>query len=128
MPADLLTTIRAEIAARLSELEPLLLEYEELLSAGDSLHMRDSRQNRRKRSVGATRGRPRDRSPRGGAAKAIVAALEHGSHTVRELVVVTAMADGNIRANIQRMLRDGSIVKINRQGKTAYALPPAARV
>ncbi|HUB36363.1 MAG TPA: hypothetical protein VL972_06020 [Solirubrobacteraceae bacterium] len=66
------------------------------------------------------------RAPRGAAGKAILAALEHGSHTVRELVVVTAMADPNIRANLRRMLAEGTVAKVSRDGKSAYALPSAA--
>ena len=37
MPFDLLSTIRAEIVARLDELRPLILEYEQLLSASEAL-------------------------------------------------------------------------------------------
>lgn len=135
MPADLFTTIRAEIAARMDELRPSVREYEQLLSSVDSLgserknaRVSTARAPRRRvaRRPPATRaGRPA-RAARGAAADAILAALEHGSHSVRELVVVTAMADANIRANIRRLLGDGTIVKTSRQGKTAYALPPGA--
>jgi hypothetical protein len=142
MPDDLLTTIRAEIDARMSELRPLLDEYEGLLSATDALGPAGSSswrgparrgsaaggKARVKARSSSPRGRPptRARAPRGAAGKAILAALEHGSHTVGELATVTAMADPNIRANIRRMLAEGTIVKISREGKAAYALPTAA--
>jgi hypothetical protein len=71
--------------------------------------------------------RPRERAPRGAAGEAIVAALEHGSHTVAELVVVTALPAAAIRHDARRLLKRHAIVKIDRDGKTAYALPaPAA--
>jgi hypothetical protein len=57
--------------------------------------------------------------------QAIVAALEHGSHTVGELVVVTAMSAPDIRAGARRLLRDGKVLKTERDGKAAYALPAA---
>jgi hypothetical protein len=139
MPADLFTTIRAEIGARMDELRPSVVEYEELLSNVESLgpaprknarvaapRARRGQARRGDRRSPATRAGRGRRAPRGAAADAILAALEHGSHTLRELVVVTAMADANIRANIRRLLGDGTIVKTSRQGKTAYALPRAA--
>ena len=120
----------------MDELRPSVREYEELLSSVDSLgsaqrrnaRVSSARAPRRRvarRSPATRAGRPA-RAPRGAAADAILAALEHGSHTLRELVVVTAMADANIRANIRRLLGDGTIVKTSRQGKTAYALPAGA--
>jgi hypothetical protein len=53
---------------------------------------------------------------------AIVAALEHGSHTVAELGVVTAMSGGEIRDGARRLLRAGRIVRASREGRSAYAL------
>jgi len=58
--------------------------------------------------------------------QAVLDALEHGSHTVGELVMVTAMGAKEIRGGVSRLLRDKGIVKIDRGGKTAYALPSAA--
>jgi hypothetical protein len=59
--------------------------------------------------------------------QAILAALEHGSHTVSELVMVTAMSGPEIRANLSRIVRRGKVAKVKRDGdgKTAYALSPA---
>ncbi|HTZ63842.1 MAG TPA: hypothetical protein VMB51_07030 [Solirubrobacteraceae bacterium] len=151
MPADLLTTIRDEIDVRLRELRPLLEEYEELLSVDDALAREQAGAGSRgapiTRAPGArerkpTRARARvsrpgparkatsraPRAPRGAAGRAILAALEHGSHSVRELVVVTAMNDANIRANVRRLLDDGAVVKVTREGKAAYALPATAPV
>jgi hypothetical protein len=145
MARDLLTTIRAEIDARLGELQPLVDEYEELLSIDAELVRERAREhssgtasalNRRRgpraeaaparRRGGGGQAQRGRRAARGAAGGAILAALEHGSHSVRELVVVTAMTDANIRANVRKLLDDGSVVKVSREGKTAYALPAAA--
>ncbi len=64
----------------------------------------------------------RQRAPRGAAQQAIIAALEHGSHTVSELVVVTALSGANIRDNLRRLLSAGTVTRAKREGKTAYAL------
>jgi hypothetical protein len=64
----------------------------------------------------------RERAPRGAAAEAIVAALEHGSHTVSELAVVTAMSGQNIRNNLKRLLQARTVKHTKREGKTAYTL------
>ena len=58
----------------------------------------------------------------GEAEKAIVAALEHGSHTVGELGIVTAMSGQEIRAGARRLLASGRIVRTSREGRAAYAL------
>jgi hypothetical protein len=54
--------------------------------------------------------------------QAIVAALEHGSHTVAELAVVTAMSGPNIRETVRGLLKAGKVSKTKREGKAAYAL------
>ena len=54
--------------------------------------------------------------------QAIVAALEHGSHTVGELGIVTAMSGAEIRDGARRLLAAGKIVRAKREGKAAYAL------
>jgi hypothetical protein len=56
----------------------------------------------------------------------VLDALEHGSHTVGELVMVTAMGAKEIRGGVNRLLSDRGIVKVDRGGKTAYALPSTA--
>lgn len=66
-----------------------------------------------------TRERPAD-SPVG---RAILAALEHGSHTVAELVMVTALPVAEVRAGVRALLVGGVIAKTEREGKAAYALP-----
>jgi hypothetical protein len=65
---------------------------------------------------------PQERAVRGAAQQAILAALEHGSHTVGELVVVTAMTAANIRENLRRLLKTGTVTRASRDGKAAYAL------
>lgn len=62
------------------------------------------------------------RAVRGAAQQAILAALEHGSHTVGELTVVTAMSGQNVRENLRRMLSSGKVARAKRDGKAAYAL------
>jgi DNA-binding MarR family transcriptional regulator len=70
----------------------------------------------------------RERTPRREAQQAIVAALEHGSHTVGELLVVTAMSGASVRENLRRLLAAGTITRATREGKAAYALAhPAER-
>jgi hypothetical protein len=56
--------------------------------------------------------------------QAILAALEHGSHTASELVMVTAMSASEIRGGLGRLTRRGGVAKVKRHGdgKTAYAL------
>lgn len=73
-------------------------------------------------STRASAGAKERRAPRGAAREAILAALEHGSHTVSELVVVTAMSGPNVNGNLRRLLSEGAIAKTEREGKTAYAL------
>ncbi len=106
MGADLLSRVRGEIDARLKELRPLVAEYEQLLAG------------RRRAPAPA---RPQ-RARRGAAEQAIMAALEHGSHTVSELVVVTAMSGANIRDNLRRLQAAGTVTRARRDGRTAYAL------
>jgi DNA-binding transcriptional ArsR family regulator len=59
---------------------------------------------------------------RSAAQQAIAAALEHGSHTVAELAVVTAMSGPSIREGLRSLLKAGKITKAKREGKAAYAL------
>jgi len=165
--ADLLTSIRAEIDARMGELEPLLAEYEELLAAADALapggyaasapaaatsapapaasapvpaapgpaaartateaaarfaKARKAPAKTRRPAGGRTRGGRPSIAPTG---QAIIAALEHGSHTVAELVVVTALSAQDIRRDLRPLLKRGSIAKTDRDGKPAYVLSAA---
>ncbi|MGA2321040.1 MAG: hypothetical protein ABSG95_09925 [Solirubrobacteraceae bacterium] len=153
MAADLLSTVRSELDARLDELRPVLAEYERLLAADAALGAGDdgeappraaestSSTARRSRARGGGRRRAgaieavassssrrasgsskRARARRGAAQQAILAALEHGSHTASELVSVTAMAGASIRTNLRRLLQEGTITQTKRAGRTAYAL------
>jgi DNA-binding transcriptional ArsR family regulator len=127
MSGELLTRVRAEIDARLRELRPAVAEYERLLGTAESLrsneHQTPTATSRRPRPLAPKR----ERAPRGAAQLAIVAALEHGSHTVSELAIVTAMSGPNIRANLRRLVSAGTVTTAKRDGKAAYALasPPA---
>jgi hypothetical protein len=136
MDPDLLTKIRGDIELRLRELRPLLDEYESLLSAAAGVEGgtraakgRSSRgTSKPTRTGGSSNGaRPvtRQRAPRGAAQQAIVAALEHGSHTVSELAVVTALPEQSIRRNLRRLTLAGTVTGAKREGKLAYALSPS---
>jgi hypothetical protein len=149
MAADLLTIIRAEIEARLRDLEPAVQEYEELMTLRDALARagsapagaeagspapaRSARGRPPTRLVSNARApasrrraRPRAGSRRaariGGGGQAILAALDHGSHTIAELVVVTALPAPELRTSLRQLLAHALIVKTDREGKTAYAL------
>jgi len=144
--ADLLSTIQGEIAARLRELAPAIAEYERLRTAADALGVEESAASRPvPRSVPRTdtparasaktsarakvrqRARGRERAVQSPTDQAILAALEHGSHTVAELVLVTALPAGEIRDSLRHLRKRKTIVKTDRDGRSAYALPtPAA--
>src|ERR1700730_18534926 len=99
MGPDLLTKIRADIELRLRELRPMLDAYESLRSTAAAVEdgtraakVRSSRgASRPTRTAGSSkpaRHVARRRAPRGAAQQAILAALEHGSHTVSEVAPV----------------------------------------
>jgi DNA-binding transcriptional ArsR family regulator len=126
--SDLLGKIRAEIELRLHELRPQVSEYERALDAARTLGIGPEPASAPSRSRVAADAAQRDgaakpqRTRRGAAEHAIVAALEHGSHTVSELVVVTAMSGPNIRSNLRRLLKARMVTQTRREGKAAYAL------
>jgi predicted Rossmann fold nucleotide-binding protein DprA/Smf involved in DNA uptake len=133
MAPDLLSTIRREIDERLSELRPRLAEYEQLLVAADAL-LAESAASVAQAIPEAVPDMPEKpasakpkpaRAVRGAAREAILAALEHGSHTIGELAVVTAMSGPNINGNLRRLAAEGAVVKTEREGKAAWALPTA---
>lgn len=124
---DLLSTIQSEIEQRLRALRPLLSEHEQLLAAAEALdsapRARRSTKATGTKATGRTpKGPKRGRAQRGAAREAILAALEHGSHTVGELVTVTAMSAPNIGGNVRRLLTEGTVSKTERGGRTAYTL------
>jgi hypothetical protein len=131
--ADLLTTIRAELDARLSELRPMFEEYERLLPAAGALASDDrsapeprsphAPARKKAPSVTARKARKRERPDRSPASQAVLAALEHGSHTLAELLLVTALPASEIRDGLRRLRAQHAIVKTDRDGKAAYALP-----
>jgi hypothetical protein len=140
--ADLLGTIRGEIDARLRELAPAIAEYERLTSAADALAAEGSAASRpvprpaprahapartsaktRARPKAARRARRRERAVQSPTDQAILAALEHGSHTVAELVLVSALPAGEIRDSLRQLRKRKTIVKTDRDGRSAYALP-----
>jgi predicted Rossmann fold nucleotide-binding protein DprA/Smf involved in DNA uptake len=133
MPPDLLTKIRGEIELRLRELRPMLDEYEQLLAAAVGVEQ-EIRAAKRPAGTGVGSasarngaGPGRARAPRGAGQEAIVAALEHGSHTVSELAVVTAMSGPSIRQSLRRLVVAGKVTRAKREGKLAYALPSPPR-
>ncbi len=66
-----------------------------------------------------------ERSARGVVREVILAALDHGSHTVGELAMVTAMSGPNINVNLRKLVAEGAVVKTEREGKAAWALAAA---
>lgn len=151
--ADLLTSIRAEIDARLSELRPAITEYERLSTAAEALAAKGRAAPRPARAAprpdartapqpdaparvpaktkarpkAARRARKRERNAQSPTGQAILAALEHGSHTVAELVLVTALPAPEIRDSLRQLRKRHTVVKTERDGRSAYALPaPAA--
>ncbi len=123
MAAELLAQVCAEIDARLAELRPSVAEYERLLGAAEAI----PRAAAKPRPSAKPRPAARLRKARIGASEqAIVAALEHGSHTVGELGVVTAMSGAEIRESVRRLLRAGRIARARREGRVAYALSDSA--
>jgi hypothetical protein len=133
MTADLLTRVRSEIDARLAELRPALAEHARLLGAYQALETDTAstsppRSARRRGPRGSAAGAiaRAASAPRGAAQQAIVAALEHGSHTVAELVLVTAISGAEIRDSLRRLQRTGTITRTKRDGRAAYALPSSA--
>jgi hypothetical protein len=144
--ADLLARVGLEIDQRLAQLRPAVDEYQQLLDAFDALEPPAAGPARpapappkpakaprpanapapkpAKASKPAKRRAPaKSREQALGAPElAILAALEHGSHTVAELGVVTAMSGAAIREGARRLLRAGRIVRASREGRAAYAL------
>lgn len=62
------------------------------------------------------------RGPQGVTQQAIAAALEHGSHTLAELVLVTAIPAATLRAQLSPLQKMGAVSKVRREGKAAYML------
>jgi hypothetical protein len=133
MASDLLTRIRGEIEQRLRELRPALEEYGRLRDAAAEVDQEIGAGRRARRSAGrgaASRngaGPVRARATRGAAQEAIVAALEHGSHTLSELAVVTAMSGPSLRQSLRRLVLAGTVTQAKREGKLAYALASPGR-
>jgi hypothetical protein len=151
MATDLLSEIRSEIDARLEQLRPAVAEYEQLLHAAGALDLDGApptgpvqpararkaaapRRTTSTRSAPPAAGAPAVRKPRvarkqpavhGVVREAILGVLEHGSHTVGELVVVTAMSAASLNDNLRKLAAEGVLVKTEREGKTAWSLASA---
>lgn len=86
---------------------------------------RDAGASKRAASSSRTRAagprKPR-RAQRGATRRAILAALEHGSHATSELVSVTALGGRNTRTNLRRLLAEGKVAKTKRASRTASPL------
>jgi hypothetical protein len=134
---DLLERIGAELQERLQELRPAVEEHAALLAAAESLgepsdvaepaRADPPRLGRRPRKrPGRAPARSVPGAPRGASQKAILAALEHGSHTLSELSVVTALSAGEIRRAVSALVGAGHLARAARSGKPAYVLASAA--
>jgi hypothetical protein len=60
--------------------------------------------------------------PRGAAEAAIVAALEGGSSTLREVERATRVADGQIESYLTQLVEQGRVVRIEGEGEELYAM------
>jgi hypothetical protein len=78
------------------------------------------------RPSGAARKRSAAKPRVGPVEQAIVAALEHGSHTLGELGIVTAISAAELRGGVRRLLAAGRITRASREGRAAYALSASA--
>jgi hypothetical protein len=130
MASDLLSNICREIDERLEELRPLLGEYEQLLLAAENITLEPEEPRPAAVNGGLKRATSRGRSGSAGGreravGEAILAALDHGSHTVAELAVVTALSASSINAGLRRLSSVGLTTKIEREGKIAWELPAA---
>jgi len=146
MAHDLLSTVGRELDERLAELRPARAEYEQLIAAAAAFEIGEDRpadggasspSRRAGRAPRAaaeghatttTRSRAsrlrhkRSYGRRGAAQEAILAALQHGSHTASELVNVTALPAPTIRSNLHRLLKGRLITRARRGGRSAYTL------
>jgi len=136
MGTDLLSDIRREIDVRLAQLRPALEEYEQLLDAANALELDDDaplapRQpapragGSKPRATSAARKPPPQggrRSVRDDVREAILGVLEHGSHTVAELTVVTAMSAASLNGDLRKLAAKGVVAKTRREGKVAWSL------
>lgn len=135
MAVELLARVHAEIEERMVALRPAVEEYERLTGATDALGTESAEsaaagEPTKRAPAPATasrtkRARPAKRTP-SAAEQAIAAALEHGSHTVPELVLVSALPAADIRAGLRPLLASGAVTRAKRDGRAAYALTSAA--
>jgi hypothetical protein len=146
--AELLVRVRDEINTRLAELRPAVAEYERLLGLTGALTPGEqaptaasapaSRARAPRGTARQTRGKPgrarekptpargEPKPLRGATQRAIVAALEHGSHTLSELVLVTAASGSDIRAALRPLLKSQTVTTARRDGRVAYTLSSRA--
>lgn len=136
MGTDLLSDIRREIDTRLAQLRPALEEYEQLLDAADALELDGGAPVAAQRPAPRTSGSkprvpsaarklaPREgrRAVREDVREAILGVLEHGSHTVAELTVVTAMSAASLNGHLRKLAAKGLVAKTQREGKVAWSL------
>jgi hypothetical protein len=132
MGTDLLSEIRREIEERLVQLRPAVAEYEQLLEAAAAVERRDgsvapdddapaaraAAPASRARAGGGPRGASRD----GVVGEAILAALEHGSHTPAELAVVTGKGAVLVNRELRRLVALELVARTKREGKQAWSL------
>ena len=145
MGMDLLSDIRREIDARLAQLRPALTEYEQLLEAADALGL-DGNGNapapanapaaaravrkptapaqavRRPIAPAAAPGIRKPRAVDSSTRETISGVLEHGSHTVGELAVVTAMSIPSLNTTLRKLSAAGLVAKTQREGRVAWSL------
>lgn len=113
-------------AIGLAAAPPAKVEVDRKLN-GNSLAQLQAADVRRATSSRRRSTKPKpERAMPGAAREAILGALEHGSHTVGELAVVTAMSGPNINGNLRRLALEGVVVRTGREGMTAWSLVESA--
>ncbi len=135
MGSDLLGAIRREIEDRLAGLWPAVQEYERLLAAAEAVELERRAANGADGDAGGRRGPGRGgggggrgRGGGGDAAlrEAILGSLEHGSHTVAELTVVTGAGAAQVNRELRQLDAAGLVAKAEREGKPAWSLASLA--
>jgi hypothetical protein len=115
---------KAQTVARKQEKEQPLEAASVLASARSTPPPATARRGRRGSAAGAIKRAAS--SQHDAAQQAIVAALEHGSHTLGELVLVTAIAASELRQGVRHLQHAGTIARTQRDGRAAYALSGAS--
>jgi hypothetical protein len=123
---DLLTEIKRDIDRRLDELRPLLDEFRRLEQARDALAADGSRPRRRARRADAGSRRTRmTRAQSEEIDRRVLARLrEDSAQKPAALAMLTDTSVGSMNARLNRLVRDGKLMKSKRGNTIRYQDPP----